>query len=182
MKTRPRITAFICSWLLACLAAVTAHALPKTDTVTMFNGDRTTCEIKEMVRGKLKVKTVGMGTAYIEWDKIVRVDSHYAFLVKTREGLLAFGRLPDSGTDGELLVTFADHAVRFPLIDVVEIQPSRLELWDRLSLSVSLGFNYTKSTEITQIYLDANAVYRGQIFSWGCAPACSAAALWATRS
>ena len=39
-----------------------AFAAAKTDVVELVNGDRITCEIKKLDRGKLSVKTDGLGT------------------------------------------------------------------------------------------------------------------------
>lgn len=38
----------------------------KTDTVTLYNGDRITCEIKSLSKGKLYVKTSDMSKVYIK--------------------------------------------------------------------------------------------------------------------
>src|SRR5262245_18487330 len=42
----------------------------KVDRVTLTIGDRITCEIIRLVRGKLTVKTDALGTVSIEWNKI----------------------------------------------------------------------------------------------------------------
>ena len=39
----------------------------KTDTLTMNNDDRVTCEIKSLSFGRLTVKTSDMGTLSVKW-------------------------------------------------------------------------------------------------------------------
>ena len=47
---------------LLCVFATPALARDKTDIVYLRNGDRVTCEIKRLERGRLEVSTNGMGT------------------------------------------------------------------------------------------------------------------------
>lgn len=49
---------------------LSAH--PKTDVVVLANGDRITCEIKTLARGRLTVKTDAFGTVSIKWDHVAR--------------------------------------------------------------------------------------------------------------
>ncbi|MEN8008582.1 MAG: hypothetical protein ABFS42_16355, partial [Candidatus Krumholzibacteriota bacterium] len=74
--SRPRrnhlvLLATVC--LLIAVRSGFASDVPKTDVITLVNGDVITCEIKEMVRGKVRAKTDHMGTIFIEWDKVTRV-------------------------------------------------------------------------------------------------------------
>ncbi|MEJ2721967.1 MAG: hypothetical protein P8181_12640, partial [bacterium] len=56
-------------------------ARPKTDVVRLANGDRITCEILQLSRGKLKVKTDSAGTIEIEWKDITGLNSQYYYRV-----------------------------------------------------------------------------------------------------
>ena len=44
------------------LVAAPGFARPKTDVVVLDNGDRITCEIKKLQRGKLTISTDASGT------------------------------------------------------------------------------------------------------------------------
>ena len=57
---------------LVVLLASTVFAQGKTDVVTLVNGDRITCEVSKLERGRLELKTDDIGTIYIEWDNVVR--------------------------------------------------------------------------------------------------------------
>ena len=68
----------IAGWLAAialCAVTGTAFAREKTDIIELRNGDRVTCEIKNLERGQIKVSTDSMGTVYIEWKDVVRITS-----------------------------------------------------------------------------------------------------------
>ncbi len=79
------------------LAFVVAGVPPafaaKTDIVELINGDRITCEIKKLDRGKLTVKTDGLGTISIEWDDIQHITSPMRFNVELATGERTFGSL-----------------------------------------------------------------------------------------
>jgi Holliday junction resolvase len=156
-----------CLLLLGLLTAAPAGAVPKTDVITLINGDIITCEIKEMSRGKLRVKTDDMDTIYIKWDKIARVTSSYWFLVSFKNGTLVFGQMLDSGQDSFVVVKTAERSLEVGMEAVVEIQPVRKEFWDKLDFSVAWGFNWTKASQVVQSNFDASGTYNGRIYRWG---------------
>ena len=56
--------------------AATADGQGRTDVVSLANGDRITGEVMALERGRLEFKTDDAGTLYLEWDKLVSVQSH----------------------------------------------------------------------------------------------------------
>ena len=122
-----------------------------------------------MAYGKLRAKTDDMGTVSIEWDKVARIVSRYNFLIKLNSGSLVYGQLPDSGEDGVLNVAsgLKAEATRVPLKQVVNIESIRYDFWDRIDLSVSAGFNWTKASETSQANIAAAADYKGRIYRYG---------------
>lgn len=160
----PRRLGACCALFLA-LAAIagTSHAGPKTDVIHLVNGDRITAEIKRLDRGRVEASTDGMGTVFIEWDDIVRVESPMVFQVELESGQRLDGSL-DSGGDGTLLVRAGNEGRSVAMDKVVRIDPlktneSRLNRWDG---SVSAGFDSTKASRTTSLTADADARYRGE--------------------
>ena len=149
------------------LLADPVFAVPKTDVITLINGDVITCEIKEMIRGKVRAKTDNMGTVSIEWDKVADLVSNYWFLVTLRDGTLLYGQLDDAPENGYLVVVFQDKSTDVLLSSIVEIQPVRYNLWDRFTMSAAFGFNWSKGSQVLQSHLDASVKYKGAIWSWG---------------
>ena len=77
--------------IVSTLLLTSLWARDKTDVLIMENGDRLTCEIKKLERGKLEVSTSYMGTVYVEWNEIASVSSQHVFEVETQEGKRFFG-------------------------------------------------------------------------------------------
>lgn len=153
--------------LLSLLAQSPALAVPKTDVVTLQNGDVVTCEIKEMVRGKLQAKTNNMGTLYIEWDKVAHIQSTYWFLVSFRDGSMMYGQMESSDKEGVVTIAFQERARDVRLDSIVEIVPVRYNLWDKFNMSASVGFSWDKGSQVFQSNLDAMVKYNGTLYSWG---------------
>ena len=76
------------------LAAVPLHAGDKTDVLYMKNGDRLTCEIKDLDAGALHVSLDYVdGTISVQWSKVQRLDSKRLFIVKLEDGSVYSGTL-----------------------------------------------------------------------------------------
>lgn len=151
------------------LLPVSAQAAPKTDVLSLINGDVITCEIKDLAYGKLLVKTDDIGTLTVKWDKVVRLTSRDRFLIRLGNGSLVYGRLPDSGEDKFLAVApeYGTEDVRLAMDKVVGLEPVRYNLWDRIDLAISAGFNWTKASDTSQGNLAASAKYKGRVYRYG---------------
>lgn len=130
-----------------------AHARQKTDLVYLTNGDRITCEIKQMDRGILQVSTNDIGTLNIEWEDVDSLNSVYQFRVEDHIGQKYFGAL-FLRHDGMLEVIEAGQTERVQHIDVVAITPLEASFWQQLDGSINVGFSYTKSNTLAQLTSD----------------------------
>lgn len=149
------------------LTASAALAVPKTDVITLLNGNTITCEIKEMSYGKLKVKTNDMGTLSIKWNKIANLKSQYWFLVTRSNGDLHYGQIKESDSPLTLVVTYMKNDVAIPLYDIVAIEPVRYNLWDKFYISAAMGYNWTQANDSQMFNLDFTTDYSGRVYSWG---------------
>ena len=147
------------------LAFLVAGAPPafaaKTDIVELINGDRITCEIKKLDRGKLTVKTDGLGTISIEWDDIQHITSPARFDVELATGERTFGSL-GRGDARTVDVVGTTATERLSLDDIVRLAPLGGTLWKRLDGSISAGFNFTEANSQTQWTLDTTVSYRSR--------------------
>jgi hypothetical protein len=144
--------------------AASAAAAPKTDIVVLKNGDRVTCEIRHLFRGKLQVKTDDMGTIDIEWDKIESLTAKGLFEIEGLFGGLYYGPLetiPDKGLE----VATATGIETVPLSSVARLLRIEAGFWEKLSGSIDLGFGYTKSSDIAEFTADASVGYARPTFS-----------------
>lgn len=168
MKSSPgSVGAFLAAILCTHATQATADDREKVDVVVTFNGDRLTGEIKSLAYGRLTLSTDYMGTVQIEWPDVVRVESPQEFLVEDVDGHLLYGRIERDPEKGYLAVAGVDkitHRVGMP--QVARLSQSEDRLLDRIHGSFSLGFDYTKSSDITVLSGSFNTSYRGPTSTW----------------
>jgi hypothetical protein len=138
-----------------------AFAAAKTDVVELINGDRITCEVKKLDRGKLIVKTDGLGTISIEWDDILHITSKARYDVELASGQRTFGSL-GRGDKRTLDVVEGSRTERLALGDIVRIAPVGGTFWRRLDGSISAGFSFTEANSQTQWTFDTTVSYRSR--------------------
>jgi hypothetical protein len=163
-----------CTQLLLslCLAAMplVAGAAPKTDVVTLINGDRYTGEIKGLEQGKLKLKTDAAGTIYIEWNKIASLKTNQYLQVELEGGQKFLGQVPKAGEAGAMRVVDDPDAGEprdVALEHVVRISPiERGKPLSRLDGYVTAGYNYTKANELQQMTFTGGLSSRTEERKW----------------
>jgi putative salt-induced outer membrane protein YdiY len=153
--------------LLLSAAGVQANEREKLDVVTTFNGDRLTGEIKSLAYGELTLDTDYMGTVELEWPDIVSVESPQGFMVEDVQGNLLFGSIARDPEAGYLAIAGGDGVTRrLGMSQVARLSQSEERLVDRVHGSFSLGFDYTRSSDITVLSGNFNTNYRGPKSNW----------------
>lgn len=133
--------------------ATSASARPKTDVLTLRNGDRITCEIKQLTRGKVTAKTDDAGTLEVKWVAVVGLRSAHFFRVEDRFGRRFYGALVmEEG--GAMRVGSEAGFESVPPFDVVEIREIEQSFWDQQDGSFSFGFSFTKASNVAQLTFD----------------------------
>ena len=122
----------------------------KTDKVLLMNGDVLTGEIKNMRLAMLKFDLDGPGIINIKWEKVKAIRSDKVFEIVLRSGEVIVSK-PDS--------LFFDQYKLIP-DDIVDMVPIRNKFLKRLYGDFSVGFNYTKSTDIVQLNFNGTFGYR----------------------
>ncbi len=146
--------------LLAALLLFPAIAwAERTDVVVLTNGDRVTGEIVKLEAGLLQYKTDAMGTINIEWRFIETIITDKQQIIETIDGERWLGTLqkPDD-TENVQLITVRG-PVEIDPRDVVTAWPVEATFWDKMDLSVSLGYDYARSTRITNFNAAADFLY-----------------------
>jgi len=149
---------------LVLVSSAPAWGQPKTDVVTLGNGDRITGEIQSLSRGRLEFKTDDAGTLEIEWVKIVKVEAIRQFEVTTSDGQRLLGSLGRSPVERTILLVFAGGEMSLPVAEVTELFPIGGSFWAKLDGSIDFGFNYTRSSGIAQTTLNSTTAYRRPAF------------------
>ncbi len=150
-RARPETPAWMALLLFWAWMPLAALAAPKTDVVVLANGDRLTGEIKSLEQNRLKLSTDHMGTVYIEWDKIARVQSDQYLLLEREDGLRYYGQLKPGTEDGRLQVDRGDARAtpeNVAMASVVRAAPIEGGAFiDRLDGYVSAGLDIAKAND-----------------------------------
>ena len=148
--------------LLLAIGAPRARAADKTDIVMLNTGDRITCEIKQLERGRLTAKTDPMDTVTIHWGDVVSLTSTRYFEVEVAAGIRYYGSLKADAPGIIVVVGALAGTTSLHVLDVVRITPLGQSFWNRMDGAIDLGFSYTRASEQTQWTLNANASYRAR--------------------
>jgi ribosomal protein L34 len=127
----------------------------KTDVVILKNGDRVTCEIRELSRGKLQVKTDDIGTLDMEWDKIASVSATAPFDVEDLAGKRYLGSLTP-GAPGQVSIRWRDNEATVDLLSIVRIRRLYTSFWERLDGSLDAGASYASASELFTLDLSGS--------------------------
>jgi hypothetical protein len=145
-------------------------AAPKTDVIVLVNGDRLTGEIKSLEHNRLKLSTNHMGTVYIEWDKVARVQSDQYLLLEREDGTRYYGQLKPGTEDGRLQVDRGDTRAtpeNVALAAVVRAAPIEGgEFIDRLDGYVSAGLDVAKANDRRSLDFAGGLSSRTRIREW----------------
>jgi len=134
----------------------------RTDVVHLKNGDRVTCSVKELDRGRLRVTTDHMGTIFIDWAHVSSIDTVKTFEVELDDGSRYFGSLFPGDSDGGLIVDQGQSASEVRLAYVVQITEIKRGFLRRLEGSIDFGFNFQKTDNDVNYSLSGEVIYRSR--------------------
>ncbi len=144
-----RILLAVVTACLVCWGSA-ASARPKTDIITMLNGDRVQAEILSMDAGLLEAKTDYMGTVSIQWEDVASIQSDYNFELRTSDGRRLYGLISPVKEGRVIALQDIYGDSQLPWLDVVELRPLEKTLKDALDIYLSAGVNYTKASDLKQ--------------------------------
>jgi hypothetical protein len=156
-------------WLsvFALLAGGVAEGRDKTDILILKNGDRITGEIVKLEYGKLQFKTDDMGTLSVEWPAVAKLESQYTFDVETVTGQRYLGVISASDDVQRLVVVDEQHTTELDALTVSRIAQVEETFLKRVNGSLSFGYNFTKSSDITTLSTHFDASYRAETIAMG---------------
>jgi putative salt-induced outer membrane protein YdiY len=147
--------------LFVCAGRVLAG--PKVDVVTIEQGNRLTCEIKGLDRGRLTIGTDALDTVYVYWDRVEGLASPRVFEVELEDGRRYYGSL-DVVAPRRLRVGPAATGPEFDMRAIIRITPLEATFWTRLDGNVDLGFSFSKADLETRWTLNAEVNYRSRSY------------------
>ena len=139
----------------------------KTDSLFHINGNILLGEIKKLEYGQLTFKMEGMGTILVDYEKINTLKSDKFFEFTTTHSRIIYGFIDSSGIDGVININSGYDSSNLHLYQIVNIYPIKQTFFLRTSGKISLGFNYTKASNIGRVNVDWDLKYRqkGSVFS-----------------
>ena len=133
-----------------------------TDRVHLKNGDVITGNIKELDRGKLRLKTRTMDTVFVNWVDVESLETDKHLRVQRSDGTFNYGLVAPSEAGGELVIRQNGGNVNVPTLGIAAIQPIRERdaFWRRIEGDVSTGIDYKKASDILTVNLSSNFRFR----------------------
>ena len=132
----------------------------KTDTIYHVNKNILTGDLKSLAYGIATWKMDGMGTINLEEIKINTIVSKKQFEIKMKNDLIYFGSFEASKTFRTVYIVTSTKKVLVNIKDIVEIYPIKSSLWLKISGEFSLGYNYTKGSDVGNLTFSGNTNYR----------------------
>jgi hypothetical protein len=151
--------------LLVISSTIPTLARAKTDVVILKNGDHLTCEIKNLTRGELTVKTDSAGTLEIKWGDVEGITSKYLFTIQDIQGRIYVGSLQPSADKQHTDVVGPQAASNLDNMSIVLIQELGRNRWMRFSGSADLSYAFTKASDITQFNFSGDLTYRTEKYA-----------------
>jgi hypothetical protein len=152
-------------WSVLFLAAP-LFAREKSDLIIMRNGDRITCEIKGLDADTLYISVdYILSTQSVDWSKVDHVESKQLFIVKTQNGLVYSGTISTPEPPGgrpvkiEILEPAANTKVEVDKSQVIKIDETSSNFWQRFNGDIGLGVIYNKGNQSTQYNLSSAVNY-----------------------
>jgi hypothetical protein len=150
----------------ALFLAAPLFARDKSDVIIMRNGDRITCEIKGLDADTLFISVdYILSTQSVDWSKVDHVESKQLFIVKTQDGLVYSGTIVTAETSGgrpvriEILDAAANAKVEVDKSQVIKMDETSSNFWQRFNGDIGLGFIYTKGNQSAQYSLNSSVNY-----------------------
>ncbi len=153
--------------LCVCLLIAVPAVADDTDVVVFENGDRLTGEMKSLDRGQLSFDTDPTGTIKIEWNKVAYIRVDQDIQVQTQSGMLYFGQVRMAKEKFKVVIDTADGPAELDSDRVVAMDQIDMGGFRALDVNVSLGYNYSKASDITQLNVGMDTRYRSvkRVFS-----------------
>ncbi len=139
----------------------------QTDTLVLKSKDKLVGEIKKMKKGVLTIETDYSDSDFnITWLEVLSMSSSQTYFVTLAKGKRFQSKIKaEVNEPGIIYLKKADTSwVKVPVAEVVEFKAVETNVLSRISTSVSLGYNFTKSNNLSQFVLNAKLSYVG--FQW----------------
>ncbi|WP_188462114.1 DUF481 domain-containing protein [Bizionia arctica] len=155
-----RTTYYILILILAFFLPIKKGMAQKTDTIYHVNKNILTGDFKNMAYGIVTWKMEGMGTISLEEIMVNTIISKKQFEIKMKDDKIYFGSFEASEEKRSVYIVTPEKKILVKIYDIVEIYPIKNSFWTKISGNFSLGFNYSKGSDIGNLALSGDLSYR----------------------
>ena len=128
------------------------NVMAVNDTLVVSNGNVLVGELKNMDKSVIQMETDYSDDDFkIDWDMVKEIYSDRLFIITTSEGNRYYGSIRSDKKDKtNVIITEQDKHYTARITDIVFINQVDEDFLSRLSASISIGFSYAKSNNLTQ--------------------------------
>lgn len=139
----------------------------KSDSIKLKNGDKLIGEIKEMTKGVLTIETDYSDSDFkITWLDIATINSKQNYLISLSDGRrINSDIITKPGDSAVVSLNYYGQDIAVKIGDIVYVKAVEDKFLSRFDVSVSIGFNFTKSNGIRQFTARSDFGYTGE--KWG---------------
>jgi hypothetical protein len=142
------------------LCSRSAPAADKVDVVHLKNGDRITCEIKELDRSVLSISTDPLGNVSVHWGEVLDLRSPRKFDVQIASGMHYLGAFLASPPGQMVLALDGGGTITVALADLIRMAPIGASVWSRIDGNLDAGFSFAQAQHETHWTVNGSASYR----------------------
>ncbi len=154
---------FLFTYLTISLLTIRLAYAQKTDTVTLYNGDRITCEVISLSKGKLSVKTSDMSKLSIKWARIAYLETLHKYEITLDDHSVYFGKF-EKGPEGVAMIKFGIFKEPILLTKITSLTQINSNFWHQLNGFIDAGFSYTNGNQNLQFNSSGELERRTQKF------------------
>lgn len=158
---------YILIFFLAISVFSIQNSYAQKDTLILKNKDKLIGDIKDMNKGVLTVETDYSDSDFkIKWKEVIYVNSEQTYLMTLSNGRRINSELHSKDKDSsQVTLVQGDETLNIPINNIVYIKAIEDGFKSRLDASLSIGFNFAKTNNLTQFSVLSNLGYTAD--KWG---------------
>ncbi len=133
------------------------------DTVYLYHGQMLLGKVITMTEGRLHLDSDDAGVVKIKYYKIKTFHAGIHFYrIRTTDEQILYGRIKSSPVEGFVIVESLGTNLEIPIESIVRLQQYEDTFGERISGTISAGYDYTRSSNIGRINFDLGLKYLAQ--------------------
>jgi hypothetical protein len=138
----------------------------QTDSLIFKNGDVMVGEIKSMDRGVVLIATdYSKNDFEVEWENLKKIYTQTRFLITMSNGIKYYGKLTTNDDLQVQILTKSSNTYESRIEDIVFLSPIEDRFIDRISASINIGFDMTKSQNLRSLSSRSSIGYKANKWS-----------------